>query len=98
MPHSHDAALSSLMGTWTFSKEMEASRYYSVRAFLVIHFMPDPLQSLGCHKKKCDVLENHLCQRKEHSEEGICVDTESNVVEWSEGESCVACLLLCCLW
>jgi len=85
MPHSRDAALSALMGTWTFSKEMEASRYYSVKAFVVIHFMPDPLQySLGCHKPHCDEVDNKLCQREPNEQEGTCVDTETDVVEWSE--------------
>jgi hypothetical protein len=80
MTLSRDAALSALMGTWTFSKEMEASRYYNVKAFLVIHFMPDPLQILGCHKKGCREIDNQICQQD------TCIDTESNVVEWSEGE------------
>ena len=72
--------IDSLLGTWSFVKTMTASHYYQVKAFFVIHFMADPLQQIGCKLDGCNELSNQICQ-----EGNTCVDTESNVVEWSDG-------------
>ena len=72
-------AMKGLLGTWSFRKKIVASHYYELEMFLVAHFMPDPLGAIGCSKSGCYEIDNKICQ------EDICIDTESNVVEWSDG-------------
>jgi hypothetical protein len=70
----------SLLGTWTFRKEVIADMgYYRVMAYLVMHLMPDPLQLYGCQMQNCSELDNQVCQQ------GECLNTETNTVEWSDG-------------
>jgi hypothetical protein len=89
---------SGLYGTWTFSTEtMTDIGYYKGRAYVVMHLMADPMQIRSCQLKDCLEQSNHLCQRTRTSsknasalpvleEEEVCVDTESSIVEWSDGK------------
>ena len=72
--------MDSLVGTWTLKKEVTADMgYYKVLAYLVFHFMPDPLAIYGCHLEDCKETNNHVCQQ------GACLNTETSTVEWSDG-------------
>jgi hypothetical protein len=72
--------LDSLLGTWTLETHVKADLgYYKAKAFMVMHFMPDPLQIYGCRSKHCRELDNEVCQQ------GECVNTEDSTVEWSDG-------------
>ncbi|CAJ1968758.1 unnamed protein product [Cylindrotheca closterium] len=70
-----------LYGTWTFVSQSEADLgYYKAKAYLVVHFMPDPSQTLGCSKDGCSEFQNQLCQ----GGGSACVNTETTPVEWSD--------------
>lgn len=74
--------LDQLYGTWTFVSQSEADLgYYKAKAYLVVHFMPDPSETLGCSKDHCDEFKNQLCQ----DGGSTCVDTETTLVQWSDG-------------
>jgi hypothetical protein len=82
--------LDSLLGTWTLETHVKADLgYYKAKAFLVMHFMPDPLQIYACRSKHCKELENQVCQQ------GECVNTEDSTVEWSDGTLPYVTLLRC---
>ena len=72
---------SGLYGTWTFSTTtMTDVGYYKGRAYMVMHLMPDPMQVRSCQLEGCSEASNQLCQHKKE-----CVNTETTVVEWSDG-------------
>ena len=72
-----------LYGTWTFVSQSEADLgYYKAKAYLVVHFMPDPSQTLGCSRDNCFEFQNQLCQ----DSGSTCVNTETTPVEWSDGK------------
>lgn len=75
--------INQLYGTWTFVSQSEADLgYYKAKAYLVVHFMPDPSQTLGCSKDDCSEFQNQLCQ----DGGSVCVNTETAPVEWSDGK------------
>jgi hypothetical protein len=93
-----DMIASSLHGTWSFLSESTADLgYYEGRAYLVMHFMPDPMQALrSCDDdddddafgaKNCSELRNHACSYDPQTGEKECVNTETSTVEWSDGTS-----------
>ena len=90
-----EALLNSLLGhTVTIVNKASADvGYYELETYMVIHFMPDPLRSLGCFVQNCSELENKVCQNNNNNGSGgdgtakTCIDTETNIAEWSDGKN-----------
>jgi hypothetical protein len=87
---------SGLYGTWTFATQtMTDIGYYKGRAYVILHLMPDPMQVRSCQLKDCLEQSNHLCQRTTKTATSVlapelegkeeCIETETSVVEWSDG-------------
>lgn len=89
--------LAAALGTWTADTTLKSHYhggldYVSVRAYAVIHLMPDPMRGYGC-QSSCNAMENQVCLRRRRRRrrsnetgplEDVCVKMEDAVVEWSD--------------
>jgi hypothetical protein len=81
--------IASLMGTWTGQTKMKASiGHYEVLAYFNMHLMPNTMRGYGCEidGNVCKEIDNRLCVSSDKNEQE-CVNTESEVVNWSDGTS-----------
>lgn len=102
---------SALYGTWYFVTESTTDLgYYDGQAYMVMHFMPDPMQPIhSCDDNddddydddinnnsttNCNEEQNNVCNYDPQTGKKECINTEKSTVEWSDG-TCAVCSVQC---
>lgn len=79
--------LSSLMGTWSGQTYLKARvGPYSLKAYFIVHLMPDPMRTYSCQLENCSELDNNMCvERDDHLHVNqTCISMQDEIVEWSD--------------